>query len=86
MLEMMKKQGVNRLSFGVQSAHDDELKAIGFIFPNSNAAEDMKLSEAACTVKEIEAQTGFKFFQNLDPAVADAVKEQKKISDWPGVY
>ena len=64
----------------------DELKAIGFIFPNSNAGENMKLSEAACTVKEIEAQTGFKFFQNLDPAVADAVKEQKKISDWPGVY
>lgn len=48
--------------------------------------ENMKLSEAACTVKEIEEQTGFKFFQNLDPAVADAVKEQKKISDWPGVY
>ena len=64
----------------------DELKAIGFIFPNSNAGENMKLSEAACTVKEIEAQTGFEFFQNLDPAVADAVKEQKKISDWPGVY
>lgn len=64
----------------------DELKAIGFIFPNSAAAEDMKLSAAACSVKDIENQTGFKFFQNLDPAVADAVKSQKKTSDWPGIY
>ena len=46
----------------------------------------MKLSAAACSVKDIEDQTGFKFFQNLDPAVADAVKSQKKISDWPGIY
>jgi len=28
-LDMMKKQGVNRLSFGVQSADDNELKALG---------------------------------------------------------
>ena len=64
----------------------DELKAIGFIFPNSAAAKDMKLSAAACSVKDIEDQTGFKFFQNLDPAVADAVKSQKKTSDWSGIY
>lgn len=64
----------------------DELKAIGFIFPNSNAGEGMRLSEAACTVKEIEEQTGFTFFRNLDPGVADAVKNQKNITDWPGIY
>lgn len=70
----------------IWECEDDELKAIGFIFPNSAAAKDMKLSAAACSVKDIEDQTGFKFFQNLDPAVADAVKSQKKISDWPGIY
>ena len=36
--------------------------------------------------EEIEEQTGFKFFQNLDPDVADAVKKQKNIADWPGIY
>lgn len=64
----------------------DELKAIGFIFPNSSVAKDMRLSAAACTVEYIEEQTGFKFFQNLDPDVADAVKKQKNIADWPGIY
>ena len=34
------------------------------------------------TMKEIEELTGFKFFRNLDPAVADAVKSQKNLADW----
>ena len=34
------------------------------------------------SVKEIEELTGFKFFRNLDPAVADAVKSQKNLADW----
>jgi len=36
-------------------------------------------------VKEIEELTGFKFFRNLDPAVADAVKSQKNLADWEGL-
>ena len=51
----------------------DELKAIGFVFTNDSAVR---------SVKEIEELTGFKFFRNLDPAVADAVKSQKNLADW----
>lgn len=44
MLEMMKKQGVNRLSFGVQSAHDDELKAIGRLHTFQQAKDAVDLA------------------------------------------
>lgn len=64
----------------------DELKAIGFIFPNSNAAGEYEIVGSGLYGERDRRADGFKFFQNLDPAVADAVKEQKKISDWPGVY
>ena len=50
----------------------DELKAIGFVFTNDDAG-------AATSIEEL---TGFKFFRNLDPAVADAVKSQKNLADW----
>ena len=36
----------------------------------------------ACSVKEIETLTGFTFFRNLDPAVADEVKGNYNYSDW----
>ena len=64
----------------------DEVKTIGFIFTNDAAGAATGTAAAACTVEEIEEQTGFKFFQNLDPDVADAVKKQKNIADWPGIY
>ena len=38
--------------------------------------------DAACSVKEIETLTGFTFFRNLDPAVADEVKGNYNYSDW----
>ena len=60
----------------------DELKAIGFLFTNDAAGAATSISSAARSVKEIEALTGFKFFRNLDPAVADAVKSQKNLADW----
>ena len=63
----------------------DELKAIGFLFTNDAAGAATSISSAARSVKEIEALTGFKFFRNLDPAVADAVKSQKNTSDWSGL-
>ena len=60
----------------------DELKAIGFVFTNDDAGVATSIESAVRSVKEIEELTGFKFFRNLDPAVADAVKSQKNLADW----
>lgn len=60
----------------------DELKAIGFVFTNDDAGAATSIESAVRSVKEIEEPTGFKFFRNLDPAVADAVKSQKNLADW----
>lgn len=60
----------------------DELKAIGFVFTNDDAGAATSIESAVRSVKEIEEATGFKFFRNLDPAVADAVKSQKNLADW----
>lgn len=60
----------------------DELKAIGFVFTNDDAGAATSIESAVRSVKEIEDLTGFKFFRNLDPAVADAVKSQKNLADW----
>ena len=60
----------------------DELKAIGFVFTNDDAGAATSIESAVRSVEEIEELTGFKFFRNLDPAVADAVKSQKNLADW----
>lgn len=60
----------------------DELKAIGFVFTNDDAGAATSIESAVRSVKEIEELTGFKFFRNLDPAVADAVNSQKNLADW----
>lgn len=60
----------------------DELKAIGFVFTNDDAGAATSIESAVRSVKEIEELTGFKFFRNLDPAEADAVKSQKNLADW----
>ena len=60
----------------------DELKVIGFVFTNDDAGAATSIESAVRSVKEIEELTGFKFFRNLDPAVADAVKSQKNLADW----
>lgn len=60
----------------------DELKAIGFVFTNDDAGAATSIESAVRSIKEIEELTGFKFFRNLDPAVADAVKSQKNLADW----
>ena len=60
----------------------DELKAIGFVFTNDDAGAATSIESAVRSVKENEELTGFKFFRNLDPAVADAVKSQKNLADW----
>lgn len=63
----------------------DELKAIGFVFTNDDAGAATSIESAVRSVKEIEELTGFKFFRNFDPAVADAVKSQKNLADWEGL-
>lgn len=60
----------------------DELKCIGFLFENNATGANTSKSDAAVSVAEIERRTGFKFFRNLNPAIADKVKSQKNLSDW----
>lgn len=59
-----------------------ELKCIGFLYENSNSEEETTPAEAAISVADIERRSGFKFFRNLNPKVADEVKAQKSLSDW----
>lgn len=63
-----------------QITNADEIKAIGFLFENASNASDYK--SAVVSIKEIEQRTGFTFYQNLNPAIADKVKSQKNINDW----
>lgn len=60
----------------------DELKCIGFLYENDNSEENTTPAQAAVSVAEIESRSGFKFFRNLNPAIADKVKAQKNLSDW----
>lgn len=57
-----------------------ELKAIGFLFENSSNAVDYR--NAVVSIEEVEKRSGFKFFRNLNPEIADEVKRQKNINDW----
>ena len=60
----------------------DELICIGFLFENSESSKDISISKATTSVAEIEKRAGFKFFRNLNPAIADKVKSQNKPGDW----
>ena len=60
----------------------DELICIGFLYENSEKSKDATISSAATSVAEIEKRAGFKFFRNLNPAIADKVKSQNRPSDW----
>ena len=60
----------------------DELMCIGFIFENSATGASTSLSSAAVSVAELERRSGFTFFRNLDPSIADEVKSQKDFSAW----
>ena len=60
----------------------DELICIGFIFKNDNSSTNQSLSSAAVPVAEIERRSGFSFFRNLNPAIADKVKQQCNFDDW----
>lgn len=60
----------------------DELICIGFLFENDESSKDVNISTVATSVAEIEKRAGFKFFRNLNPAIADKVKSQNRPSDW----
>lgn len=60
----------------------DELKCIGFLFENSAKGANTSIRAAAVSVTEIEERSGFVFFRNLDPKIADEVKAQKNLNDW----
>ena len=60
----------------------DELMCIGFIFENSATGASTSLSSAAVSVAELERRSGFTFFRNLDPSIADEVKSQKDFRAW----
>lgn len=64
----------------------DELVSIGFLYENDNDSEYTTFSEAAVSVAEIEERSGFTFFRNIDPAIADEVKSQKNLSDWGSAF
>ena len=60
----------------------DDLMCIGFIFENDYSATNQSLSSAAVSVAEIERRSGFSFFRNLNPKIADKVKSQCNFSEW----
>ena len=60
----------------------DDLMCIGFVFENNYTGANTSISEAVVSVADIERRTGFKFFRNLNPAIADKVKQQKNLNDW----
>ena len=80
-LLLRTKSGSSRKAIGdITSAN--ELICIGFLYENSEASKDATMASAAVSVAEIEKRSGFKFFRNLNPAIADEVKSQKRLSDW----
>lgn len=60
----------------------DELMCIGFLFQNNSTGANTSIRNAAVSVAEIERRSGFKFFRNLDPSIADKVKSQNNPGDW----
>ena len=60
----------------------DELMCIGFIFENNATGANTELKNAAVSVAEIERRSGFSFYQNLDPSIAEKVKSQCNFSAW----
>ncbi len=60
----------------------DDLICIGFVFENNYTGANTTIPQAVVSVAEIEKRTGFKFFRNLDPKIADKVKQQKNLSAW----
>lgn len=65
-LELMKKYGVNRISIGVQSFNDNELKKLGRIHTGKEAEETVKLAK--------------EYFENVSIDLMCAIPNQTKES------
>ena len=59
-----------------------ELKAIAFLYKNDASETNTTPSAAAVSIADIEKRSGFVFFRNLRPEIADEVKAQKNLKDW----
>lgn len=59
----------------------DDLIAIGFLYQNTSEG-NIDPSKAVVSIAEVEERCGIKFFQNIHPTIAKAVKAQKNIADW----
>jgi endonuclease G, mitochondrial len=57
------------------------LQAIGFRLPHK--ASSAKLDGFACSVAELEAETGLRFFPLLPSTIAERVKGTYDLSKWP---
>ena len=55
-------------------------KAIGFIYANEGRKQYM--SEAVCTVDEVERITGIDFFPALDDQLENRIEAEARLSDW----
>ena len=60
----------------------NELQCIAFVYENRESAQYDTPQQAATTVAEIERRSGFTFFRNLHPSIAEEVKNQKNLKDW----
>lgn len=60
----------------------DDLICIGFVFENNYTGANTTIEQAVVSVADIEKRSGFKFFRNLRPEIADKVKSQKNLNDW----
>jgi DNA/RNA endonuclease G (NUC1) len=69
-------------SSGIESTEKEESSTQNEASKNDESSKDVNISTAATSVAEIEKRAGFKFFRNLNPAIAEAVKSQKRLSDW----
>ena len=58
------------------------MMCIGFLYENSVDEKDTSMSSVVVSVAEIEQRSGFSFFRNLNPAIANEVKQQCNFSEW----
>ena len=56
--------------------------SVAFVFDNEEYSRSNPNSSDMCSVAEVEAMTGFAFFNNLPRGVAESVKDQCEPSRW----
>lgn len=82
---LLRTKNGNTRKFIGDIKNADELICIGFVYANADESRNTTPAQAAVPVAEIEKRAGFKFFRNLDPSIADKVKSQCNIDDWPAM-